>query len=93
MNSDSRITEVLSSDNDSSPLCFFTSLILFAFGTVGGITNYLAPGTTQLNSLLLVGVFYFVLGLLERRISFRSRVKGKVSTEMQAAPPQSGKAA
>lgn len=49
--------------NDESKLCFWAAMGCLVVGTIGWLVNYIAPGSTMLGALLLVGCFYLFLGL------------------------------
>lgn len=50
--------------NDASRLCFGAAISCFVVGTMGWIANYFVEGTTMLHGLLVVAVFYFLLGVV-----------------------------
>jgi len=50
--------------NIESKLCFNAALACFVLGAAGWIINYFAPDTTRLHGLLVVAVFYSMLGAI-----------------------------
>ena len=50
--------------NVESKLCFSAALACFILGAAGWIINYFAADTTRLHGLLVVAVFYSMLGVI-----------------------------
>lgn len=51
--------------NDASRLCFGAATICFGIGAIAWIVNFFVAGTTMLDGLLVVAVFYFALGVIK----------------------------
>jgi hypothetical protein len=51
--------------NDVAKLCFGTAAGFAIVGSAGIIANHFVPGTTRLNVLTWISVFYLLLGFLE----------------------------
>lgn len=49
--------------NEECQLCYGAAAGCFVLGTLGWIANHLSPGVTLLQGLLVVGTFYFCLGV------------------------------
>lgn len=62
--------------SDSSRLCFAVAVTCLVMGAIGAIANLLIPGSTTLDALLIVAVFYAALGCLDL-----SEVSGAVNCE------------
>ena len=75
--------------NDASRLCFGASASCFVVGTLGWIVNFLAAGTTMLHGLLVVAVFYFLLGvinLFEKQTNIPESIEQKSDFDDHALP-------
>lgn len=51
--------------SDSSRLCFAMAVTCLVMGAIGAIANLLIPGSTTLDALLIVAVFYSGLGCVD----------------------------
>lgn len=91
MNSNSSTRSLRSADDGNARLCLCAAAALFATGMVGRIANFVSPGTTNLDALLAVSAFYFVLAIIDARVSARIRAKQKEDTldDRQQVTPSS----
>lgn len=91
MNSNSNTRGLSSADDGNARLCLCAAAALFATGIVGRVANFIAPGTTNLDALLAVSAFYFVLAIIDARVSARIRAKEKEDTlgDRQQVTPSS----
>jgi hypothetical protein len=58
------LTKCLTQLNDESKLCFGSAAAFFAVGLAGWLINLATPGQTTLHAVVVIGYFYFILGVI-----------------------------
>lgn len=80
-------------NDGNSQLCFFTAAVLFIAGMVGYVANYIAPDSTNLDALLIVGLFYLGLAVIDLRVTARLRARESAESDERSAKSGCNRAA